>query len=440
MNFVTKILLLFLVYQADALVPPKYQWKTIDFAWPGAAERQAAISNGTYVPVNNMPTGIARWKEKLFITIPRWKKGIPASLNFVYLNETQDAPLHPYPNWEEGCLATNGSTTSNRTVVSTFRVHVDRCNRLWVVDNGVTEMSKDVRQVTQPAILVFDLKTDALLKKYIFKDDVLREASVLTSIAVETVGKECAKGNSFAYITDMGSNAVLVYSMKDDDAWRVENHYFHFDPHAGVYKVGGIDFYWSDGVSSCALSQPKKDGYSDLYLHPTSSTKQFRMSTKLLRDKDTPKEDIFNGVEIIGDRGPRSQATACDIDPATNVLFYTQVCKNGLGCWNIDKPFNEENTPLILSDCNLMEFPNDVKADREGNLWILSDRQSRFLYEAMDFEQVNFRVLTSPTSTLIQGTSCEKKSIFGRLSGSLAKELKSLVIRPKRVVMEYRRK
>ncbi|CAH0590034.1 unnamed protein product [Chrysodeixis includens] len=306
MNFVTKILLLFLVYQADALVPPKYQWKTIDFAWPGAAERQAAISNGTYVPVNNMPTGIARWKEKLFITIPRWKKGIPASLNFVYLNETQDAPLHPYPNWEEGCLATNGSTTSNRTVVSTFRVHVDRCNRLWVVDNGVTEMSKDVRQVTQPAILVFDLKTDALLKKYIFKDDVLREASVLTSI-------------------------------------------------------------------------------------------------------------------IIGDRGPRSQATACDIDPATNVLFYTQVCKNGLGCWNIDKPFNEENTPLILSDCNLMEFPNDVKADREGNLWILSDRQSRFLYEAMDFEQVNFRVLTSPTSTLIQGTSCEKKSIFGRLSGSLAK-------------------
>lgn len=59
----------------------------------------------------------------------------------------------------------------------------------------------------------------------------------------------------------MGSNAIIVYSLKDNDAWRVENHYFHFDPHAGVYKVGGIDFYWSDGVSSGALSQPKKDGY-----------------------------------------------------------------------------------------------------------------------------------------------------------------------------------
>lgn len=42
--------------------------------------------------------------------------------------------------------------------------------------------TEDVRQITQPSILVFDLKTDALLKKYVFKDDVLRDSSVLTSI------------------------------------------------------------------------------------------------------------------------------------------------------------------------------------------------------------------------------------------------------------------
>ncbi|CAH1640453.1 unnamed protein product [Spodoptera littoralis] len=386
----------------------------MDFAWKGS-ERESAITNGSYVPVHNMPTGLARWKDKLFIPY----RGIPASLNYVYLNGTQDAPLHPYPNWQEGCLAQNGSVVSNRTVVSTFRVNVDKCDRLWVVDNGVSDMSMDVKQVTQPSVLVFNLKTDELIKKFVLDENVLRDSSVLTSIAVEIVGKNCAK--SYAYITDMGSNAIIVYSMDDNDAWRVENHYFHFDPHAGVYKVGGIDFYWSDGVSSGTLSQPKKDGYCDLYLHPTSSTKQFRMSTRLLRNKDAPKEDIFNGVEIIGDRGPNSQATSCDIDPSTNVLFYTQVCKNGLGCWNLNKQFNDANTPLILSDCNLMEFPNDVKADREGNLWILSDRQSRFLYEAMDFDQVNFRVLTAPTATLIQGTACEKRSFFSRISDTMVK-------------------
>ncbi|CAB3257905.1 unnamed protein product [Arctia plantaginis] len=403
----TFLILLTFAYQATTLIPPKFQWRTIDFAFEDG-ERESAIKSGMYIPNNNMPTGLARWKDKLFITIPRWKKGVPASLNYVYLNGSQQEPLHPYPNWEEG--AGNCRLTSNRTVVSTFRVHVDKCDRLWVVDNGVCDMSETAEQVAPPSILVFDLNTDMLLAKYEFSDDVLRDTSVLTSIVVEIPAcKNANCSNAFAYITDMGSNAVIVYDFANNDSWRVENHYFHFDPHAGVYKVGGIDFYWRDGVSAAALTPPKKGGFCDLYLHPTSSTKLFKMSTKLLRNKTASSDDILNGVEVVGDRGPKSQATACDIDPKTNILFYTQVCKNGLGCWNIDKPFSIENSPVIFSDCNLMEFPNDVKVDNEGNVWMLSDRQSRFLYEGMDYEDINFRVLSAPSNLLVQDTACAKK-------------------------------
>lgn len=73
---------------------------------------------------------------------------------------------------------------------------------------------------------------------------------------------------------------------------------------------------------------------------------------------------------------------------------------------------------IIWQDATTYLTTNNInfQADREGNLWILSDRQSRFLYEAMDFDQVNFRVLTAPTSTLIQGTACEKRSIFSKWS------------------------
>lgn len=68
------LIILFFLHQAVTLVPPKFQWKTIDFAWEGS-ERESAITNGSYVPVHNMPTGLARWRDKLFITIPRWKTG-----------------------------------------------------------------------------------------------------------------------------------------------------------------------------------------------------------------------------------------------------------------------------------------------------------------------------------------------------------------------------
>lgn len=70
--------------------------------------------------------------------------------------------------------------------------------------------------------------------------------------------KDCK--DAHAYITDMGSNAVIVYSLARKDAWRVEHPYFSFDPFAGEYKVGGVEFYWNDGVSSAALSSIKKGG------------------------------------------------------------------------------------------------------------------------------------------------------------------------------------
>lgn len=60
---------------ATCLVPPKFQWKTIDLEFEGE-KRDRAIASKEFIPENNLPTGIARWKGKLFITIPRWKKGM----------------------------------------------------------------------------------------------------------------------------------------------------------------------------------------------------------------------------------------------------------------------------------------------------------------------------------------------------------------------------
>ncbi|XP_050682643.1 L-dopachrome tautomerase yellow-f2-like isoform X1 [Leptidea sinapis] len=399
--------LVIIVHLSVALVPPEFQWKAVDFAWKFNT-REAAVSSGDYIPENNMPAGIARWHDKLFITIPRWKEGIPSSLNYIFLNGSQSQPLNPYPSWEHAFVSRKARRTrSNSTVVSAFRVHVDSCDRLWVVDNGVADMLTNVRQVGAPAILVFDLHENKLLHRHEFNDDVLKESSVLTGIVVENLGP--CPCDSFAYIPDMGSNALIVYNLEQNDAWRIENQYFHFDPHSSVYNVGGVEFYWNDGISTAVLSPPRK-GHRDIYFHPTSSTKQFRVSSKLLKDKNIPREVLFGAVEVIGDRGPLSQATAADLDLVHNVMFYSQLSRNGISCWNTEKAMTKENVPLILSDCVLLEFPNDVKIDHENNLWILSNRQSRFLYDTLNHSVVNFRILKAPASTLIKGTPCEKMS------------------------------
>lgn len=63
-----------------------YQWKQMDFEFPDIQERQAAITNLTFISENVIPVGLEVYKNRLFITLPRWKKGVPASLAYIDLN------------------------------------------------------------------------------------------------------------------------------------------------------------------------------------------------------------------------------------------------------------------------------------------------------------------------------------------------------------------
>lgn len=51
-----------------------------------------------------------------------------------------------------------------------------------------------------------------------------------------------------------------------------------------------------------------------------------------------------------------------DYDQSSGVLFYSQVAKNGVACWNTAKPFTEQNHALIVNDNDRMniEYPADL--------------------------------------------------------------------------------
>lgn len=62
-----------------------FSWRQVDFAFPDQQTRQAAIASGEYVQANNLPLGLEVWRDKLFITVPRWKAGVASTLNYVNL-------------------------------------------------------------------------------------------------------------------------------------------------------------------------------------------------------------------------------------------------------------------------------------------------------------------------------------------------------------------
>lgn len=48
-----------------------FAWSIPEFAWPDATTKSNAITSGAYIPENNIPLGLCRWNDKLFITVPR---------------------------------------------------------------------------------------------------------------------------------------------------------------------------------------------------------------------------------------------------------------------------------------------------------------------------------------------------------------------------------
>lgn len=53
-----------------------FQWNAIDYEFPSEAMRIHALQTGRFKPENNLPVGIEIWRDKMFITVPRWREGI----------------------------------------------------------------------------------------------------------------------------------------------------------------------------------------------------------------------------------------------------------------------------------------------------------------------------------------------------------------------------
>ncbi|XP_068630257.1 dopaminechrome tautomerase-like [Battus philenor] len=393
----------------DAATPKlRFEWKEVDYVWESPAQREKAIRENQFIPAHNLPLGLGRWKNKLFVTVPRWKNGVASSLNYIDVDGPVEQPLKPYPSLKDNLVPDTASALpSNYSIISVFRIFVDPCDRLWVMDSGLADILGSPNQVAGPSLVIFDLNTDQLLHRYFFKVTDMKEDSFFANVVVDVDKNTC--DNAFAYVPDLGAYGVVVYSLKQDDSWRVSHHYFHFEPLAGSYRVGGVEFHWTDGVFGLALSEPRENGYRTMFFHAFSSTKEFCVSTELLRNYTfIDKSEAFNDFKLLGDRGENTQASASFYDEKNHVLFYTQVNRDGVGCWNSNKPYTPENNPLLFNDTERLEFPNDLKIDAEDTLWVLSDKLPRFVYKSLDPNEVNYRIFSINVSDAIEGTTCQE--------------------------------
>ncbi|XP_063240390.1 protein yellow-like [Bacillus rossius redtenbacheri] len=382
-----------------------YRWKQVDLQYPSPQEHAAALSSGEFVPANNLPLGLDCWGDRVFLTLPRWKPtGVPVTLATVPRSGGGESPpLRPYPSWAwhrgPGC----------ERLTSVFRVNVDPCGRLWVLDSGLEDVaSGSPRQRCPPQLLVFDLATDTLLHRYRLPREQVKEGSLFSNVVVDVRAGRC--DDAHAYLADVWRFALVVYRLRDDTSWRVDHPLFFPEPASCRYDVHGLVFRWTDGVFGLGLS-PEERGDRTLFFHAMSSGRECAVPASVLRNQSAVDEmgDLF--AQLGEPRYPdRAQASASGVD-RRGVLFYNLVSRDAVGCWNTRQPRGHvaDLQGVVAADGEALRFPNDLKVDHGERqaVWVLSNRLHQFLYAELDPAEHNFRVLTGWADELTRDTVCD---------------------------------
>lgn len=112
--------------------------------------------------------------------------------------------LIPYPSWEANSLESDGFTAEtttgdrinapkativdggqlvdNSSIISTFRIRVDECDRLWVMDTGLADILGNPKQITQPALVIFDLKINKLIRRYTIPPSHIKDDTFFANV------------------------------------------------------------------------------------------------------------------------------------------------------------------------------------------------------------------------------------------------------------------
>lgn len=134
----------------------------------------------------------------------RWKSGVASSLNYINIDSKETNPkLIPYPSWQANSLHLDGFSTAesmggrtnapkatvvdsqladNSSIISTFRIRVDECDRLWVMDTGLVDILGNPKQIAPPALVIFNLKTNKLIKRYTIPNAHIKDDTFFANV------------------------------------------------------------------------------------------------------------------------------------------------------------------------------------------------------------------------------------------------------------------
>ena len=307
-RFLTDFLCFFLVITTSLASTTTYEtifeWISVDFEWPSEDAYNTAIADGSYIPKNNIITGVKMaglHNNRTFVTVPRWRTGVPATLCEVKVNETGSPVLVPYPSWQYQSV----DECEYLQYVQSMEIDADT-GYMWILDTGrkyFLQSNISANNVCPPKLIVWDVVNNVSIASYTFPNEVAgHNTSFLNDVAIDPIRK-------IAYISDVlgvsnvtgEPGAIVIYDLLnnvsnrfvDDRVSVLSMRYDSLNVSTATFvHINNYTLFTQTNEDPIALS-------SDLeyvYFTSLSSFRMFRVKTETLLEKMYENDEHMNGV------------------------------------------------------------------------------------------------------------------------------------------------
>jgi sugar lactone lactonase YvrE len=333
---------------------------------------------GTLEPVayfnGAMPTGVTiSQKGRIFINFPKWGDEVLFTVGEIS-NGGEEATAYP-----DQTMNQTDPNDLGAALVSVQSVVVDPLDRLWILDTG-----SQLLQPTKyggPKLVCVDLKTDQVVKKILFPQDVALPTTYLNDIRFDL--RRVREG--MAFITDSaqkGPNGIIVVDLASGESWRrLNDHpstkaeelqtflpivegqpFLEHQPDGTVKQAAGM------GADGIAISSDGKR----LYYCPLGSRHLYSVDTDKLADRSL--DDLSAAATVVdeGDKGGASDGLEFD---AAGYIYATNYEHNAI---LRRRPGRVWET--VTHDPRLL-WPDTLSLATNGYLYVTANqlhRQARF--------------------------------------------------------------
>ncbi len=348
-----------------------FKWNTLDYDWSDKEHRSRYINESKYISTNSFVRDFKIWAQWAYLTVPRWKIGIPATLVRIPLATTflpASPELQPYPTWSlqmlNDCFA----------LQSVHTIDIDSEGKLWVLDSGLVEELGENRSVCPPKLLVIDLQTNFIIKHATIPAEVRLNGSVLTTMALE-------REKQVVFIADSNyyESGIVVYNVTSDTFRRFSCE--QLNPDEDSANINYIPAHITPEFVSISLNTDR----NKLYFSTFDSQNLFYVNVSLFSRDEL---DISDHVVDLGKNG----RTVKLIADTKGYMYFNIVNEKAVAQWR-ESSWVFQYTPKIILDSKLLcHWISSLDVDEDGNLWVVSNRFHDYSNNKLRVEKENIRI------------------------------------------------